>query len=138
MRCCRWCAAIATDLSTLSRDIIEHRDRLAHLSSGRSGLATDIYGEELSQIEEELEKDGRRLGEYVDELKKLGVEPKNPPEGLIDFPTIVDGREAFLCWKVDEPELLYWHELEAGFAGRQSLIAESAANENGHASQGGS
>jgi hypothetical protein len=123
--------AIASDMSTLSREIIERRDRLAHLTSGRSGQATDIYGEELSQIEEELEKDGRRLGEYVEELKKLGVEPKNPPEGLVDFPTIMDGREAFLCWKLNEPEVLYWHELDAGFAGRQSLTADSGANGSG-------
>jgi hypothetical protein len=129
--------AIASDLSSLSREIIERRDRLAHLSSARNGQATDIYGEELSQIEEELEKDGRRLGEYVAELKKLGVEPKNPPEGLVDFPTIMDGREVFLCWKLNEPEVLFWHELEAGFAGRQSLTAESGANENGRSSRGG-
>jgi hypothetical protein len=67
------------------------------------------------------------LGDYVVELKKRSVEPKNPPEGLVDFPTIIDGREAFLCWKLDEPEVLFWHELEAGFAGRQSLTAESGA-----------
>jgi hypothetical protein len=116
--------AITSDLANLSRDVIERRDRLAHLLAGRNGQATDIYGEELSQIEEELEKDGRRLGEYIEELKKLGVEPKNPPEGLVDFPTLIDGREAFLCWKLDEPEVSFWHELEAGFAGRQSLTAD--------------
>ena len=116
--------AITSDLANLSRDVIERRDRLAHLLAGRNGQATDIYGEELSQIEEELEKDGRRLGEYIEELKKLGVEPKNPPEGLVDFPTLMDGREAFLCWKLDESEVSFWHELDAGFAGRQSLTAD--------------
>ena len=116
--------AITSDLANLSRDVIERRDRLAHLLAGRNGQATDIYGEELSQIEEELEKDGCRLGEYIEELKKLGVEPKNPPEGLVDFPTLMDGREAFLCWKLDEPEVSFWHELDAGFAGRQSLTAD--------------
>lgn len=119
--------AIVKDLADLSRDVIDRRERLAHLLSGRNGQATDVYREELVQIEEELEKDGQRLREYVEELKRLGVEPKNGPEGLVDFPTLVDGREAYLCWKLGEPELLFWHDLEAGFAGRQSLTAEAGA-----------
>jgi hypothetical protein len=116
--------AIVKDLAELSRDVIDRRERLAHLLAGRNGQSTDVYSEELVQIEEELEKDGTRLREYVEELQKLGLEPKNGQEGLVDFPTLIDGREAYLCWKLDEPEILYWHELEAGFAGRQPLTAE--------------
>ena len=69
------------DLAELSRDVIDRRDRLAHLLAGRNGQTTDVYSEELVQIEEELEKDGRRLREYVEELTKLGVEPKNGRKG---------------------------------------------------------
>jgi hypothetical protein len=115
--------AIVKDLAELSRDVIDRRDRLAHLLAGRNAQSTDVYSEELVQIEEELEKDGRRLRDYVEELTKLGLEPKNGQEGLVDFPTLIDGREAYLCWKLDEPEVLYWHELDAGFAGRQHLTA---------------
>jgi len=129
--------AVAKDLSDLSRDVIERRERLAHLLAGRNKQSTDLYGEELSQIEEELEKDGSRLREYVEELKRLGVEPKNGPEGLVDFPTLIDGREAYLCWKLGEPEVLFWHELEAGFAGRQSLTAEAGVNGAGESAASG-
>jgi hypothetical protein len=115
--------AIVKDLAELSRDVIDRRDRLAHLLAGRNGQSTDVYSEELVQIEEELEKDGRRLRDYVEELTKLGLEPKNGQEGLVDFPTLIEGREAYLCWKLDEPEILYWHDLDAGFAGRQPLTA---------------
>jgi hypothetical protein len=59
----------------------------------------------------------------------LGVEPKSGPEGLIDFPSLVDDRLVYLCWKLGEPEVLYWHELEAGFRGRQSLVAGSVAQD---------
>ncbi len=125
--------AIVKDLSELSRDVIDRRERLAHLLAGRNGDSSDIYREELVQIEEELEKDGQRLREYVEELQRLGIEPKNGPEGLVDFPALIDGREVYLCWKLGEPEVLFWHELEAGFAGRQSLTAEAAVGptENG-------
>ena len=122
--------AITRDMASLSREIIERRERLAALSSGRSRQANDPYHQELSQIEEELAKDAERLREYIEELQSLGVEPKNGPEGLVDFPTIIDGRPAYLCWKLSEPEILFWHDLEAGFAGRQPLTADAAVSDS--------
>ncbi|MEX0714382.1 MAG: DUF2203 domain-containing protein [Pirellulales bacterium] len=113
--------AIATDLAELSRDVIERRERLAMLLAGRQRGSRDLYGEELAQIEEELEKDSQRLQEYVEELRELGVEPKNGPEGLIDFPAVIEGRLVYLCWKLGEPEVQHWHELDAGFPGRRPL-----------------
>ncbi|HEY1600883.1 MAG TPA: DUF2203 domain-containing protein [Pirellulales bacterium] len=118
--------AIVTDLAALSRDVVDRRERLSLLLAGRERGVQDPYGEELSQIEEELEKDSQRLQEYVEELRQLGVEPKNGPEGLVDFPAILDGRPIYLCWKLGEPEVLHWHDLDAGFRGRQPLTASAA------------
>src|SRR4051812_42003291 len=103
--------AIVTDLADLSRDVIERRQRLSHLLAGRNGHQSDVYGEELEQVEVDLEKDSGRLREYVEELLKLGVEPKNGPEGLVDFPAVIDQREVYLCWKLGEPEVMFWHDL---------------------------
>jgi hypothetical protein len=119
--------AIARDLSELAREVVERRERLAHLVAGPPQPGSDPYRAELVQIEEELEKDARRLGDYIRELRELGAEPKNPIEGLVDFPTIMDGHVVYLCWKLDEPEVLFWHELDAGFAGRQPLPADGKA-----------
>ncbi len=121
--------AIVTDLAQLSREVVDRRERLALLLAGRERGANapngDPYGEELSQIEEELEKDSQHLQEYVDELRQLGVEPKNGPEGLVDFPARIDGRPVYLCWKLGEAEVLHWHDLDAGFRGRQPLTADT-------------
>jgi hypothetical protein len=113
--------AIVRDLTDLSRDVLDRRERLAFLLAGREGDAKDLYRDELSQIEQELHKDNDRLREYVRELQELGVEPKNGPEGLVDFRCVMDGRVVYLCWKYGEPEIRFWHELDAGFAGRQKL-----------------
>ncbi len=128
--------AIVSDLAQLSRDVIERRQRLALLLSGRPDKRHDVYSEELSQVQEELEKDAQRLQEYVDELRQLGVEPKNGPEGIVDFPALMDGRLVYLCWKLGEPEVLFWHELDAGFAGRQPLVADSLSGGPGHSGDG--
>ncbi|MEX0979285.1 MAG: DUF2203 family protein, partial [Pirellulales bacterium] len=53
------------------------------------------------------------------------------PEGLVDFPCRMDGRIVFLCWKLGEPEVTHWHELDSGYAGRQSLVAGSLAQDGG-------
>jgi hypothetical protein len=121
--------SITADLVRLSRDVIDRRERLALLLAGRTSAAKDLYSEELVQIEEELEKDGAQLQEYVEELRALGVEPKSGPEGLVDFPSLMDDRIVFLCWKLGESEVTSWHELDAGFRGRQSLVAGIAAGE---------
>ncbi len=54
-------------------------------------------------------------------LHELGVELKDPAIGLIDFRSLREGRVVYLCWRLGEPGIGYWHELDAGFAGRQPL-----------------
>lgn len=57
------------------------------------------------------------------ELAALGVECKGLDVGLVDFPAVVDGAPAYLCWQLGEPAVAWWHRPEAGFAGRQPLDA---------------
>ncbi len=64
-----------------------------------------------------MEKDTLRLREYVEELRALGVEPKSGTEGLVDFPALLNGRKVYLCWKLGESRVLFWHDLEAGLSG---------------------
>lgn len=58
----------------------------------------------------------------VNELESLGVQLKDYARGLIDFPSLRDGRVVLLCWQLGEGDSLeWWHDVEAGFAGRQPL-----------------
>jgi hypothetical protein len=62
------------------------------------------------------------IGKVTTELNELGVQLKDYSRGLIDFPCRRGGRVVLLCWQLGEPdEIEWWHELEAGFAGRQPL-----------------
>lgn len=62
----------------------------------------------------------------VQEIESLGVQIKDFRKGLVDFPYDHDGRIVYLCWKLDEDEIGWWHEIEAGFAGRQPLTDDFA------------
>ena len=55
------------------------------------------------------------------ELQQLEIVLRDLERGLVDFPALRDGREVYLCWVEGEEEVSYWHELEAGYAGRQPL-----------------
>ena len=111
--------AICRDLSSLSHEVVERKERLSVLLAGSDENRDDLYRQELVQIEEELKRDTARVEEYVQELRDLGVEPKVGTEGLVGFPSMMDGRVVFLSWKLDEKEVLHWHEIEEDFSGRQ-------------------
>ena len=89
----------------------EARAAAAESESGGGMVAGPAYVTMLCQI-----------GSIVDELTELGVQLKDHSRGLIDFPSLREGRIVLLCWQVGEPEEIHWwHETEAGFAGRQRL-----------------
>jgi len=57
----------------------------------------------------------------LEELEEANVVVRDLERGLVDFPTLVDGEEGYLCWLVDEPEVGHWHGLGAGYTGRRPL-----------------
>lgn len=71
----------------------------------------------LSNMVQDFEK----LDLLVHQIQDLGVLIKDINLGLLDFPALKDGREVYLCWRYGEGEIAYWHEIEAGFAGRQPI-----------------
>lgn len=62
-----------------------------------------------------------RLDAILHRLEDMGIEVKDLTTGLIDFPALRDGRIVYLCWKYNEGSIQFWHEIEAGFAGRQPI-----------------
>ena len=62
-----------------------------------------------------------RLDALLHQLQDMGIEVKDLSTGLIDFPALKDGRVVYLCWKYNEGSIQFWHEIEAGFAGREPI-----------------
>ncbi|MBS3164069.1 DUF2203 domain-containing protein [Candidatus Woesearchaeota archaeon] len=62
-----------------------------------------------------------KLLQLLGKLAQIGVYVKSPERGLIDFYAMHEGREIFLCYQYPEESITHWHELESGFAGRQSV-----------------
>lgn len=88
---------------------------------------------EIVEVKKELGslQSGFKRSEYMDELASLiskleekGIELKDMDAGLVDFPAKRFDQEVYLCWKLGEQQILYWHEIETGYAGRKLLRPE--------------
>jgi hypothetical protein len=81
------------------------------------------WGESKEQLNLKLQIDAvaAKINGYLGELEQVGCEFKGFDEGLVDFHGRLDEREILWCWKFGEDRIAHWHELDAGFAGRQPL-----------------
>jgi hypothetical protein len=61
----------------------------------------------------------------LEEFARREIQIKDLDRGLVDFPAVVGGREVFLCWERGEEDIDYWHDLEAGYAGRERLAPDA-------------
>ena len=97
---------------------LERQEELeGHIRGNGGGIPPATLAEAAAEVDVE----GRKLTRIVDELGELGVQVKDPDEGLVDFPALRRGETVLLCWKLGEDEIRYWHGLEDGFAGRRPL-----------------
>lgn len=120
--------AIVSDIVKQIQVVRELEQRLASIRAlRRKPHGADLYSEEVAQTEVECRQEKVVLDEYLGELNKLGVECKGP-DGQCDFPSLRDGREIYLCWKLGEPSVMYWHGVDSGFVGRQRLENEALAS----------
>jgi len=88
-------------------------------------LIADEIGEE-AEMDPRIQKMADDVEDFMAELEDIGCFFKdwNFQIGLVDFPAIIDGKEVFLCWRSDEDNIMYYHEMETGFAGRKIIPPE--------------
>lgn len=105
-----------TELYPTWRDLVARFELVA-------AQARPEWGESPEQLRlrSEIEAVARDIATYLAELEQIGCLFKGFDQGLVDFYGQVDGRDIFWCWKVGEDKIDHWHELEAGFTGRQPV-----------------
>ena len=108
-------------LRELLADVSLHRDalreRAPHLEPILRAAGTNGGG----RIGSEYGVEAYKLYLAIERIRELGVVLKDLDVGLLDFPHQREGRVVFLCWHPPEERIGYWHEIEAGYAGRQPL-----------------
>jgi hypothetical protein len=69
----------------------------------------------------DMVQDFEKLDALIHQIQATGAQIKDINTGLLDFSALKDEREVYLCWQYGEEDIAFWHEIEAGFAGRQSI-----------------
>ncbi|MBI3871757.1 MAG: DUF2203 domain-containing protein [candidate division Zixibacteria bacterium] len=99
--------ALQTELAKSEKQL----DKLHHAAPGNGGARK---GAELVGLSEAIAR-------LTAALEEKGIFVKDIDNGLVDFPHLRDNEEVFLCWRIGEKTVAYWHDLESGFRGRQPL-----------------
>lgn len=76
---------------------------------------------EVSRARQAAQRAATAINGIIERVKTMGIEVKDLDIGLIDFPSQRDGRPVYLCWKLGEERVSWWHELHTGYAFRQPL-----------------
>jgi hypothetical protein len=97
---------------------VQHKLAELTLKASANG---DLLEEEVNATQREAKRLSEELDKLIARFVDLGCELKDIEQGLVDFPALREGREVYLCWRLGEEEVAFWHEREAGFAGRQLL-----------------
>lgn len=112
---------ILTDLRTEYR---VWQDALGEYELLTGGVrADDGETDELITARRAVTESADRISAYLGEIEAIGCLFKGFDAGLVDFYTLRDDRLVFLCWRVDEEHITHWHDVDAGYAGRQPIDA---------------
>jgi hypothetical protein len=122
------------DLSAANARVVDLRPLLVALRDDRDAVASsqerlermrasdDDQHTELAREQERLTLVVRRMASTVRQIDAWGITLRDIGSGLVDFPALANGRPIWLCWRLGEADIAWWHELEAGVAGRKPLI----------------
>ncbi len=117
------------DIDTANASLPLVRDLLTLLREERAALIRlrDVAADP-GVDEAELRRLRLRMQGIIDQMQAavvrldgMSITLRDIESGLIDFPALVNGRQVCLCWRLGEHEVVWWHELSAGFAGRREL-----------------
>lgn len=103
-----------------------NRDKELVRAVGYNADGQLIMAADYQQAERSLRRIVRELNDLIEGIHREGGQIKDIERGLIDFPSVVEGKKVFLCWQRGESQIAYYHDERAGYAGRRPLDLNEA------------
>ena len=113
--------ALVPQIAELIDELIQARDQLANLGAKLQSVIGQADGNGGSKAGSEYALALSHFNARLNFFQELGCELKDLDQGLVDFPSYREGKLVYLCWKRDEDHILFWHDIDSGFTGRQLL-----------------
>jgi hypothetical protein len=111
-------AHLLDDMRGQAQTLEEAQDQLAQMERTVRSNGNAAHAETLARQVADLQE---TLRAGLEEIQEWGIELKDLGQGLVDFPYRRGGRVVYLCWRLGEEQIGWWHEIPAGFAGRQPI-----------------
>jgi hypothetical protein len=108
-------------LRETGQELRRHQGVIAEFRARASRDGGVMPGSQFAQAKTETERLAGEIHEGVRQIESWGCVLKDLDLGLVDFPARRRGQQVFLCWRLGEAEIRYWHRVEDGFAGRKPL-----------------
>ena len=108
-------------LEQLRDDRAAIADSQAELQTARAGNGSSEHAKDLAEREKQIREAVRRMQRTVAQIDGWDVTLRDIPSGLIDFPALANGRPIWLCWRLGEGDVGWWHETDVGFDQRKPL-----------------
>jgi len=112
---------LAERMVTLGREMEPLRARWRKIVLAVGSNGGGLSAEDAEQLRGKLEELSEQVQAVAEEIRGHGIQIKDIERGLLDFPAVIEGQGALLCWQVGEERIAFWHSPEDGFAGRRPL-----------------
>ena len=117
--------AVLVDARPVLEQLRDDRERVAEVQAGlqrdRENNGSAEHAEQLAEREQEVREIVQRMQRAVAQIDEWGIMLREIGTGLIDFPALANGRPIWLCWRLGEGDVEWWHEANVGFDQRQPL-----------------
>jgi hypothetical protein len=108
-------------IKPLMKQMLEIREELLAKQPELESVLEKAAGNGGSKLAGQVAMQFNEMEALMHRIQAMGVVIKDINAGLVDFPALRDGREIYLCWRYGEETVMYWHDIDAGFAGRQPV-----------------
>ena len=110
-----------------AEELEQEMQQLSHRIFLSGGMHVDVSV--AARRRAEREKTVQEAKDTLAEIDSIGVQVKDLEQGLLDFPSVMDGKPVLLCWKLGEPAIAHWHTEQEGFDGRKPIDSRFGKSE---------
>lgn len=119
--------SILPEVRSILDQLLERKNNVVTARMELDRLPTEGNLEQAEQIRAKIQALIAEIERGVTSLEEMGCIVRHIDEGIVDFPAMRFGEQVYLCWRVGEPTVSFWHDMNSGFAGRQQITERETA-----------
>ena len=116
-----WLAETFSALMPIREELVQEQERLLVMMRGGRSNGSSSHGTEITELQRKVDRLTEDLQRGARTISQRGIIVRDIGRWLVDFPSMREGREVYLCWVRGELEIGFWHETDTGFGNREPI-----------------